>query len=65
MSSKYEKLNLLGRGKFSFVHLARNLKTDELVAMKIIDKKYLSVKERDFLREEISIIRSISHPHAV
>ena len=33
--------------------------------MKLIEKKTLSSKERDFLREEIQIIRSITHPHVV
>ena len=33
--------------------------------MKHIDKKQLTTKEKEFLREEIQIIRSISHPHVV
>lgn len=33
--------------------------------MKVIEKKTLSSKEREFLREEIQIIRSICHPNVV
>ena len=33
--------------------------------MKLIDKRKLTEKEREFLREEIQIIRSISHPNVV
>lgn len=33
--------------------------------MKLIDKKNLTRKEREFLRDEIQIIKSISHPNVV
>jgi serine/threonine protein kinase len=35
------------------------------VALKQIDKEQLTIKEKDFLREEIQIIRQICHPHVV
>jgi serine/threonine protein kinase len=38
---------------------------EEFLAMKLIDKKSLSRKEREFLRDEIQIIRSICHPNVV
>jgi len=33
--------------------------------MKILDKKMLTPKEREFLRDEIQIIHTILHPHVV
>jgi serine/threonine protein kinase len=36
-----------------------------MVAMKLIDKQQLTRQERDFLRDEIQIIRSICHPNVV
>ena len=35
------------------------------MAVKLIDKRSLSDKEKDFLREENQIIRLISHPNIV
>lgn len=65
MTKKYERLKQLGKGKFSTVYLCRSQETDELVAMKLIDKKQLTSREKEFLREEIQIIKSISHPNVV
>jgi serine/threonine protein kinase len=65
VTKKYERLNLLGKGKFSTVYLCRSYETDEVVAMKHIDKKQLTPREKDFLREEIQIVRSINHPNVV
>lgn len=56
---------MIGKGKFSQVFLCKNRETDELVAMKLIDKTSLTMKEKDFLREEIQIIRQIQHPNVV
>ena len=35
----------LGKGKFGEVKLARHLKTNEKVAIKVIRKKHMSIKE--------------------
>ena len=39
--------------------------TDELAAVKIIEKKHLNKLERSFLNEEIEVIKCIRHPHIV
>lgn len=67
MSKRYERIRQLGKGKFSTVYLCRAQEgaEDELVAMKLLDKKQLTRKEREFLRDEIQIIHSIQHPHVV
>ena len=43
----------IGRGKFSLVYNVRHRETNELFAMKYIDKEKLTLKEKEFLREEI------------
>ena len=61
----YQRLNEIGKGKFSTVYNVRNRETSELLAMKLIDKNKLSVREKEFLREEIQIVRMIDHPNVV
>ena len=56
---------MLGKGKFSTVYLCKSYTTDEYSAMKLIDKKHLTFREREFLRDEISIFKSICHPNVV
>lgn len=56
---------MLGKGKFSTVYLCKREDSDEAFAMKVIDKKQLTYKEKEFLREEIQIVKSISHPNVV
>lgn len=72
VAKRYERIRMLGKGKFSTVYLCRtqdeqldDTNGDDLVAMKLLDKKQLTRKEREFLRDEIQIIHSIQHPHVV
>ena len=69
VSKRYERIKMLGKGKFSTVYLCRANDNeegeDDMVAMKLIDKQQLTRQERDFLRDEIQIIRSICHPNVV
>jgi len=39
VTKKYDKLRVLGKGKFSTVFLCRSHEDEELLAMKFIDKK--------------------------
>ena len=55
----------IGRGKFSVVHNVRHRETNELFAMKFIDKNRLTPREKEFLREEIQIVKMINHPNVV
>ena len=55
----------LGNGKFSTVYQCQNKDTQDIIAMKQIDKSSLTEREKDFLREEIQIIRLISHKNIV
>lgn len=65
VSKRYERLHMLGKGKFSTVYLCRSQDSDENLAQKLIDKKKLTTREREFLREEIQIIGNLNHPNVV
>lgn len=63
---RYELGRLLGQGTFAKVHYARNLKTGQTVAIKIIDKeKVLRVGLVDQIKREISVMRLVKHPNIV
>jgi serine/threonine protein kinase len=73
-SSTYNGLNLkdyqldktIGSGTFGMVKLGYHIKTNEKVAVKIIDKKNLKLQD-DILRlkREIKILKEISHPNII
>ncbi|KAL2338211.1 hypothetical protein Fmac_012657 [Flemingia macrophylla] len=63
---KYEMGRLLGQGNFAKVYHARNLATNEAVAIKVIKKEKLK-KERlvKQIKREVSVMRLVRHPHIV
>lgn len=63
---RYEIGKLLGHGSFAKVYLARNVKTNENVAIKVIDKeKILKGGLIAHIKREISILRRVRHPNIV
>ncbi|KNA09551.1 hypothetical protein SOVF_152570 [Spinacia oleracea] len=63
---RYELGKLLGHGTFAKVYLAKNVKTDECVAIKILDKeKILKGGLMVHIKREISILRRVRHPNIV
>jgi 5'-AMP-activated protein kinase catalytic alpha subunit len=63
---RYEIGKLLGHGTFAKVYHARNVKTNESVAIKVIDKeKILKVGLMAHIKREISILRLVRHPNIV
>ncbi|CAN8274588.1 unnamed protein product [Cochlearia groenlandica] len=63
---RYEMGKLLGHGTFAKVYLARNVKTNESVAIKVIDKeKVLKGGLIAHIKREISILRRVRHPNIV
>ncbi|KAI4371778.1 hypothetical protein MLD38_010087 [Melastoma candidum] len=63
---KYEVGRMLGQGTFAKVYHARNLKTGDSVAIKIIDKeKVLRVGLIEQIKREISVMRLVRHPNVV
>ncbi|XAR66582.1 Non-specific serine/threonine protein kinase [Bertholletia excelsa] len=63
---RYEIGKLLGHGTFAKVYHARNIKTGESVAIKVIDKeKILKGGLIAHIKREISILRRVRHPNIV
>ncbi|GFZ07116.1 CBL-interacting protein kinase 12 [Actinidia rufa] len=63
---RYEIGKLLGHGTFAKVYHARNIRTNESVAIKVIDKeKVLKVGLIAHIKREISILRRVRHPNIV
>ncbi|KAL1828862.1 hypothetical protein DCAR_0208124 [Daucus carota subsp. sativus] len=63
-STKYELLHELGKGSYGAVYKARDLKTSEMVAIKVIS---LSEGEEGYeeIRGEIEMLQQCSHPNVV
>ncbi|GAA0175917.1 hypothetical protein LIER_41991 [Lithospermum erythrorhizon] len=63
---KYEIGKLLGQGTFAKVYLARNIKSNESVVIKVIDKEnILKVGLIGHIKLEFSILRRVRHPNIV
>lgn len=63
---RFEVGRLLGHGTFAKVYHARNVQTNESVAIKVIDKeKILKVGLMAQIKREISILRRVRHPNIV
>ncbi|KAG4975288.1 hypothetical protein AAZX31_11G239300 [Glycine max] len=66
LMEKYEFGKLLGQGNFAKVYHARDVRTGESVAVKVIDKeKILKIGLVDQTKREISIMRLVKHPNVL
>ncbi|XP_077239152.1 CBL-interacting protein kinase 18-like [Tasmannia lanceolata] len=66
LMQRYELGRLLGQGTFAKVYHARNLKSGQSVAIKVIDKeKVLKVGMMDQIKREISVMRLVRHQNVV
>ncbi|KAJ1394128.1 Serine/threonine-protein kinase, active site [Sesbania bispinosa] len=66
LMQKYEFGRLLGQGNFAKVYHARDLRTGDSVAIKVIDKeKVLKIGLVDQTKREISIMRLVKHPNVL
>jgi len=66
LMNKYEFGRKLGQGNFAKVYHARDLRTGDSVAIKVIDKeKVLKVEVRVQIMREISIMRKVKHPNVL
>ncbi|KAF9587717.1 hypothetical protein IFM89_004694 [Coptis chinensis] len=66
MQGRFEVGKLLGVGTFAKVYVARNLSTNECVAIKILDKE--KIMKGGFIahiKREIEILRRVRHPNIV
>ena len=62
---KYKILDVLGSGSFSIVRLAINKKTNQKVAVKIMDKKKMNSSRLDSARTEIEIMKICKFPYII
>ena len=65
ISEFYEFKNTLGEGKYGHVKLAIHKETNEKVAIKILSKKDMNLKEIDLARTEIDIFKFCKHPNII
>ncbi|KAH0466096.1 hypothetical protein IEQ34_006199 [Dendrobium chrysotoxum] len=66
LMKKYELGRLLGQGTFAKVYHARNIKTSQSVAIKVIEKeKVFKAGLIEQIKREISVMRLVRHPNIV
>lgn len=61
----YQVMDQLGEGAFSVVYRAKNLRTGQLVAIKILRKFQMDEKQKSAVLKEVTIMRQLSHPNVV
>ena len=61
----YKKINNLGSGSYGLVYKAKNLIMDNIVAIKIIEKVQENMIDDLEIKNEINILKSLSHPNIV
>lgn len=61
----YKVLEKLGEGAFSKVYKAVNIETGAYVAIKVIQKYQLDVKQRSSVLKEVALMRKLNHPNIV
>ncbi|XP_010276975.1 PREDICTED: CBL-interacting protein kinase 5-like [Nelumbo nucifera] len=66
LMQRYEMGRLLGQGTFAKVYHARNIRSGQSVAIKVIDKeKVLKVGLMEQIKREISVMHLVHHPNVV
>ena len=64
-SKKYKPTKLLGTGSFGSVYEAKNTIFQNIVAMKVINKDPNNSLDEQEIRNEIDILKKLSHPNIV
>lgn len=62
---KYQLLEVLGEGAFSKVYKGMNKITQEVVAIKIINKENLSAKQAANIKNEINVLSKVHHKNVL
>ena len=64
-TKKYKPTKMLGNGSFGAVYLAKNMIFQNTVAMKVIKKDPENELDEQEIRNEIDILKKLSHPNIV
>jgi tRNA A-37 threonylcarbamoyl transferase component Bud32 len=65
VSNEYTIKENIGHGYFSIVKLAENKITQQKIAIKIMKKKNLSDRSKEYIREEAEILKLCDHPNII
>ncbi|XP_051187865.1 CBL-interacting protein kinase 6 [Lolium perenne] len=66
LQGRYEMGRVLGHGNFGRVHVARDLRTGQSVAVKVVAKeKVVRAGMAEQIKREIAVMKRVSHPNIV
>jgi calcium/calmodulin-dependent protein kinase I len=66
ISDVYDILNpVIGKGKFSTIHVGVEKTTNKRCAIKILDKLRINEDDKETLRQEIAILNVVRHPRII
>jgi hypothetical protein len=65
LSEIYELKDTIGKGKFGLVKLGIHKQTKRKVAIKIINKKCMTVQDSEMVKTEIEILKVCQHPNII
>lgn len=65
MTDYYTLGDYLGKGKYGVVRMATHKRTHQKVAIKLIKKKELNLRDLELLKREIEVIKVLQHPSII